>query len=82
MTCHLTGASEAFIRCQEVERAGSREGFLGGHCWHESPEKDRTYWGTPFFKLPPKFYDGDDYPLIYKFICEKHEKKASLNAVD
>ncbi len=78
----LTGASEAFIKCQEVERSGSGRGFVGGYFWHESPEKERMYWGTPFFKLPPKWYEGHDYPGVYEYVCRKRAKEVDLSTED
>lgn len=75
----LTGASEALIKCRAVERAGSRDGFLGDFFWQESPETELTYWGTPLFKLPPSYYESRHYPTIYQLVCERKSHEVVLD---
>src|SRR5262249_33991081 len=63
----LTGASKALRKCTVAEAGGKKSGFDGGYCWHEDPQKEQRYLGTPFFHLPRELYqDPSLYPEFYK----------------
>ena len=77
----LTGASEALIKCTEVERLGRRNGFQGGYCWHEIPGSERVYLGTPFFVIPLEHDQQPDlYPTFYELLCKRADKRVELSA--
>lgn len=75
----LTGASDALIKCDEAERLGSKGGFVGGYCWHEEPDKEYSYLGTPLFKMQIEYNQQPNlYPDFYKEIRSKAVKMVKL----
>lgn len=75
----LTGASDALIKCTEAERVGHKGGFNGGYCWHEEPEQEYSYLGTPLFKISNMLYQQPNlYQTFYNEIRQKAEKKTKL----
>lgn len=75
----LTGASEALVKCTEAEKRGSSGGFEGRYCWHEKPDQEFKYLGTPLFKVSSKFYQQPSiYPALYEEIRRKARKRAEL----
>jgi len=79
----LTGASDALIKCTEAERLGSKGGFDGGYCWHEEPDQEYSYLGTPLFRIQnERCQQPNLYPGFYKEIRRKAVKKAKLQKED
>ena len=75
----LTGASEALIKCTTAEDLGSSGGFCGGYFWHEEPDQEYKYLGTPFSKIHNEFcMQPNLYPTFYQEIRLKAIKKAEL----
>lgn len=75
----LTGASDALRKCDQVEKKGRRHGFEGGYCWHEIPNNESVYLGTPFFEIPVEQYQKPNlYPVFYEELCKKACRKKRL----
>jgi len=79
----LTGASEALMKCTEAEVLGKGRGFFGGYCWHEEPDREYKYLGTPLLKIPNEFCQQPNlYPTFYQEIRRKATEKAELGKED
>lgn len=75
----LTGASEALKKCDRADRIGQRGGFEGGYCWHEDPNEEGSYLGTPIYRInPTQMRQPNLYPFFYKELCEKSDKTVRL----
>jgi hypothetical protein len=75
----LTGASGALLKCTEAERLGSKGGFHGGYFWHEDPEKERSYRGTPLYKIPPELCCQPAlYRAFYYETIQKAKRESEL----
>lgn len=75
----LTGASDALTKCHQADKVGHKGGFEGGYCWHEVPDKDGFYFGTPLYMIhPAQRMQPNLYPLFYNELCNKACKSAEL----
>lgn len=79
----LTGKSDALMKCDAAQRQGSKKGFLKGYCWHEIPNQEYHYLGTPIFKIPLAQYQIPHiYSYFYRTLLKKATKKAILKLED
>lgn len=79
----LTGASEALVKCHEIEQQGQAHGFAGGYCWHEVPSNNNVFNGTPFFKVPINGYQRHGlafYSNLNIELCEKATRSIELKS--
>ncbi len=76
----LTGASDALIKCTQADKVGHIGGFEGGYCWHEVPDKESVYFGTPFYRIhPTQRLQPNLYPIFYKELCKRACKSVELS---
>lgn len=75
----LTGASDALLKCTQAERLGRNAGFSGGYCWHEDPERERSYIGTRLFSIPNALCRQPGlYPVFYEELRVRGDNRAEL----
>lgn len=82
----LTGASPAMVKSHEIHQVGTKGGFEGGCCWHETPGISGTFLRSAFSQVTP-LRPGEEADLkyvgIYEEMCRQaHGKTARLPGYD